>query len=224
MQTQIERENLSDAAETAVRLMIVDGDLPAAERINEVHLAERLGVSRTPLREALNRLSAEGAVEARARLGYFVKALTLEEFEQIYDMRPILDPAALRLAGLRTTEQIARLDKLNRQFAKTRDPMSAIAIDDEWHRTLLEGCPNQVLIDLIEHFTLRTRRYEIALMRNVNGVARANNDHESILDALRARDLDAACDALRVNMQSGKAPIVAWLKARLAAEAVGKKA
>jgi DNA-binding GntR family transcriptional regulator len=220
----LERANLSDSAEAAIRLMIFGGDLAAGERINEVHLAERLGVSRTPLREALNRLTAEGAVEARPRLGYFVRPLTLEDFVQVYDIRPILDPAALRLAGLRSAEQIERLDKLNRKLSKTRDPMFAIALDDEWHFTLLEGCPNRVLIELIRSFIARTRRYELALMRDVSGVARASNDHEAILEALRARDLDAACAALKDNMQSGKAPIVAWLKEReAAASRTGKR-
>ena len=100
MQTQIKtvaRENISDSVANAVRNMIVDGQLPAGERINEVHLSAALGVSRTPLREALNRLAQEGTLINRPRIGYTVRPLTLEEFEQVYDVRPLLDPeAALR--------------------------------------------------------------------------------------------------------------------------------
>jgi DNA-binding GntR family transcriptional regulator len=210
----IDRANLSDSAQAAIRLMIVSGELAAGERVNEVHVAQRLGVSRTPLREALNRLSAEGAVEARPRLGYFIKPLMLEEFEQIYDIRPILDPAALRLAGLRTREQIARLETLNTQLANAQEPMAAIAIDDAWHTVLLEGCPNRVLLELIGNMMGRTRRYEIALMRQSPHVVRASEDHELILRALRQGDLDGACAALKANLESGKAPIAAWLAAR----------
>src|SRR4051812_30166736 len=77
-------DNLSDALVIELRNQIVDGRLPAGERINEVHLAQALGVSRTPLREALARLAHEGALRAVPRIGYFVRPLTLEELEQIY--------------------------------------------------------------------------------------------------------------------------------------------
>src|SRR5436309_3064731 len=94
------RDNISDAVAIELRNMIVDGRFPAGERINEVHLSQQLSVSRTLLREALGRLAQEGALRHVARIGYFVRLLTLEEFEQIYATRPLLDPEALRLAGL----------------------------------------------------------------------------------------------------------------------------
>lgn len=213
----LSRANLSDAAEAAIRAMIVDGRLPADARLNEVHLAERLGVSRTPLREALNRLASEGALEARPRLGYFVKPLTLAEFDQLYDIRPILDPAALRLAGLPDAKKHARLAKLDRAFAEAATPEDAIARDDAWHMELIAACPNKVLIALIASFCQRTRRYELALMRERSNVARAREDHDHILQALRDGDLEAACQALEHNMRSGKAPIVAWLQERASA-------
>lgn len=211
---QLRRENLSDAAEAAIRAMIADGRLAGGERLNEVHLAEALGVSRTPLREALNRLVHEGAIEARPRLGYFVKPLTLSEFEQLYDVRPILDPAALRAAGIPPAAQLAALEKLNGKFVAARDRQAAIALDDEWHLALLAHCPNRVLVELIENMMLRTRRYELALMRETKNVTQAGGDHERILAALRAGDLESACAALEKNMRSGRATIVAWLSAR----------
>ena len=211
---QLKRENLSDAAETAIRGMIVDGRLASGERLNEVHLAEALGVSRTPLREALNRLAHEGAIETRARLGYFVKPLTLAEFEQLYDVRPILDPAALRAAGIPDAAQLASLEKLNRKFAAARAPQAAMALDDEWHLALLAHCPNRVLVELIENMMLRTRRYELALMRETKNVVQAGEDHDRIMEALRAGDIGAACAALEKNMRGGRAEIVAWLRGR----------
>lgn len=217
------RANLSDGAETALRAMIVDGRLPADQRLNEVHLADRLGVSRTPLREALNRLVSEGALEARPRLGYFVKPLTLAEFDQLYDIRPILDPAALQLAGLPDARRLDRLERLNRAFADARTPEDAITHDDAWHMELIAACPNTVLVRLISSFCLRTRRYELALMREKALVARARDDHDEILNALRAGDLAAACLALEHNMRSGKAPIVDWLRARATTATKAKK-
>jgi DNA-binding GntR family transcriptional regulator len=210
----LSRDNIGDAVASELREMIVDGRLPAGERINEVRLSERLGVSRTPLREALNRLAAEGALTSTPRLGYFVRPLTLEEFEQIYDIRPILDPEALRLAGLPPPGRIERLEELNRELAAARDPERAIALDDAWHMELLAGCPNRVLVELIQNIIQRTRRYELALMRETRNVLRATEDHGRILAAMREGDLPAACVALERNMRSGRGPIVEWLLAR----------
>jgi DNA-binding GntR family transcriptional regulator len=214
MQSTLSRNNLSDTAADALRTMIVDGRLPAGERINEVHLSQKLGVSRTPLREALSRLATEGALNNIPRLGFFVRPLTLEEFEQIYDIRPILDPEALRLAGIPDTKRIDKLERLNRKLAAAPSAEAAIALDDEWHLALLAQCPNRVLVEFIENMIRRTRRYEIALMREAPNVRRASDDHAQILAALRRNDLPAACAALKHNMQSGRAPIVKWLKAR----------
>lgn len=210
---EIERGNISEAAAEAVRAMIVDGRLGAGNRINEVRLAQQLGVSRTPLREALSGLVAEGALIARPRLGYFVRPLSLEEFEQIYDIRPLLDPEALRLSGIPSAKRIARLEKLNTQLHGAKGA-HAIEIDDAWHMELVADCPNKVLIELIQNIIVRTRRYELALMREQKNVAVATGDHDRIIAALKAGDLDAACAALKRNMQSGREPIVTWLKQR----------
>jgi DNA-binding GntR family transcriptional regulator len=213
----IQRGNISEAAADTVRAMIVDGRLAAGDRINEVRLAQQLGVSRTPLREALSGLAAEGALSSVPRIGYFVRPLTLDEFEQIYDIRPLLDPEALRLAGVPDEKRIAGLEKLNADLARAKG-LRAIEIDDAWHMELIAGCPNRVLIEMIENMIIRTRRYELALMREQKNVDVATQDHDRIVAALRAGDLKAACDALKQNMQSGREPIVAWLKQRARAK------
>ena len=208
------RRNLSGELADTLRLMIVDGRLAAGERINEVHLSHRLGVSRTPLREALTSLAQEGALTSLPRIGWFVRPLTLEEFEQIYPIRALLDPEALLLAGIPTPERLAQLRALNERIAAERDPDAVIALDDEWHLLLVDPCPNRVLIDLIVQFIRRTRRYEIALMREGRNVAIAKATHDEILAALGRGDLDAACATLRRNLQTGFEPIAAWLRTR----------
>jgi DNA-binding GntR family transcriptional regulator len=201
------------AAADAVRAMIVDGRLADGARINEVHLSAELGVSRTPLREALSRLVSEGALNARPRLGFFVRPLSAAEFDQLYDLRPLLDPEALRLAGIPRVATIRRLERMNATLA-SRSGATAVELDDEWHLELIGACPNKVLIEMIENVIQRTRRYELALMREAKNVAVATTDHADILTALRASDLTTACSALKQNMRSGKAPILEWLRAR----------
>lgn len=209
----LDRGNISDAAADAVREMILDGRLEPGERLNEVRLAEALGVSRTPLREGLRLLAAEGAIVASPKRGFFVRPMTSEELDHLYAIRPLLDPEALRLSGLPPPGRLARLEKLNRALSSTRGP-AAVGLDDEWHLLLIADCPNRVLIEMIEHIIIRTRRYEIALMREAKNVAAASEDHARILSALKDRDLDAACAALKRNMQSGKAPLTDWLGRR----------
>ena len=212
----IERSSTSDAVASALRAMVVDGVLPEGERINEVHLARQLGVSRTPLREALNRLIAEGAVSRTPNLGYSVKPLSPEEFEPLYGMRPILEPAALALAGLPSPEMLARLQQINERIETARNPERALDLDDSWHNELISGCPNPLLLDLITQYMRLTRRYEIALLRERREILAAGMNHRAILAALRKRDLAAACDALRHNLTRGAMPIAAWLKERSA--------
>ncbi len=212
---ETERGNISEAAADAVRAMIVDGRLAAGDRLNEVRLAQQLGLSRTPLREALSGLVAEGALIARPRLGYFVRPLSLEDFEQVYAIRPLLDPEALRLAGIPAAKRIAKLEKLNADLSKAKG-VRAIDLDDAWHIELIAECPNKVLVELIRNIMVRTRRYELALMREKVNVGNATTDHEKIIVALKKNDLEAACAALKRNMQSGREPIVTWLKERVA--------
>ncbi|WP_298336640.1 GntR family transcriptional regulator [uncultured Erythrobacter sp.] len=213
---QITSDNISDQAADAIREMIVDGTLTDGDRINEVRLAATLGVSRTPLREGLARLVAQGAVTTEPRRGFFVAPLTLTEFEQVYGIRPILDPEALRLAGIPSQESLARLEKLNRNLLSTKTPAAAIDIDNAWHMELLAGCPNKVLIGLIQQMIDRTRRYEHALFRETENLWVAGNEHDLIMTALRDNDLATACAMLKQNMESGIEPIVDWLAQRAA--------
>lgn len=210
----LDRPNISEALVAEIREMIVDGRLPAGERLNEVRLAASLGVSRTPLREALGRLAVEGALTSSPRIGYSVLPLTAGEFRQIYPIRAILDPEALRLSGIPPAARMARLEALNRKIREAAGAERAISLDDAWHLELVAGCPNKVLVGLIEQFMRRTRRYEIAFMREHRNVQGAADDHRKILAALRARRLDRGCEALRRNMETGIEPVLAWLNAR----------
>ena len=190
------RDNLSDSVVLKLRHMIVDGQLPAGARINEVHLSRQLAISRTPLREALARLAQEGALRSVARIGYFVRPLTVEEFEQLYDIRPILDPEALRLAGLPSRERMEQLQDLNDAIGRARDSDTIINLDDEFHMELIAACPNQVLIELIRQIIQRTRRYEIGAdarepqRRRRDG--ESQGDHDGAAQARSARGLRRA--------------------------------
>ena len=203
--------NLSSAIADRLRRMIFDGELEAGGRLNEVHLARDLGVSRTPLREALGMLVGEGAVRSEPRKGYFVQPLSLDEFTAIYPIRGLLDPEALRLAGLPSAARLQRLKSLNQDLARQTNAERAIDVDDEWHLALVKSCPNPVLIDLIQQFMARTRRYELAYFRENVFRATASEEHSAVIKALESGDLDKACRMLKQNLTSGAEPITQWL-------------
>jgi DNA-binding GntR family transcriptional regulator len=208
-----DRPNAPEVVAAALREAIIDGRLLPGRRINEVHLARELGVSRTPLREALMRLTAEGTVKTIPRRGFFVHSLSVEEFQDVYAIRAVLDPEALKLAGIPSGSHLDELETLNRKFGRAKGVTRRIALDNLWHLRLLAACPNDVLLDLIKQFMARTRRYELALLRERSRVENSVAEHREIIASLRAGNLTRACDALRQNMQSGQLPIIKQLQA-----------
>lgn len=211
---QAARRNLSHDLADHVRDLILDETLPAGRRVNEVHLAAKLGVSRTPLREALMRLVSEGAITTVPRIGFFVCALSEDEARQIYPIRSILDPAALKLAGIPDRPALVRLKAMNRAFGKARNAKEAIQRDDEWHLRLLEGCPNTILLELIQQFMWRTRRYELGLMAGRANVKSAAATNIRIIAALEDGNLPLACKELEGSMARAIVPVLEWLRRR----------
>lgn len=207
------RANLSTDLSDALRQAIVHGDLAAGERIDEGAWAEEWDVSRTPLREALSRLVAEGFVESRPRRGFFVRDVGPREVRDLYAIRAILDPAALAAAGLPDAGRLERLERLNAEIAAASgDVERTIDLDDAWHLALLSHGDNRTLLDLVERFMRRTRPLERAYAGSHGTPATMVEEHARILAALRAGDLEAAVERLRENMRSGLGPILEWLE------------
>jgi len=206
------RGNLSDELAARFRALVAAGELAAGGRINEVHLAAQLGVSRTPLREALSQLAAEGDGLQIPRRGYFVCPLTIEEAREIYPVRAYLDPEALRLSGLPDANRLDALDKLNGQIGAAKSVARRIELENKWFRTLYANCPNQTLLHLIEQFIRRTARYETVSMASNETIRQGTNTRNAVTRALREDDMDAACVLLREGLMRGVNPVIAWLE------------
>lgn len=190
---------------------IQSGEFLPGERINEVQLANRLDVSRTPLREALNKLAASNIVLSTPRVGFLVPPLSATEFRDLYGMRAILDCAALQASGIPEPKVLDRLDDITARMAKERSTARRIDLDDRFHLLLVERCPNQLLLTMIADLMGRTRRYELAYLAEQSAVEIATDEHMEILGALRDRDLPTAIEALRTNLTSGLEPLSRWL-------------
>ena len=176
-------------------------------------LARDLGVSRTPLREAIARLEREDTLVVVPRVGAFVKPLTAEEFEQIYPIRALLDPEALRLAGLPSGQHIDRLERLNARIDAAADPDAIIALDDEWHLLLIQGCANEVF----DRSHPEIHASDAAIRAGPDARAKAGRRRERYTQRnhrLRRGELERAAGILKHNLETGGEPIRRWLVER----------
>lgn len=208
------RPNISEDLANTLREMIFEGALSEGERINEVQLSVRLGVSRTPLREALTTLVAEEAMESIPRRGFFVRGLTIKEFEDIYPMRSFLDPEALRLSGVPDDKTIQRLEHIDKKMMAARSHKARALLDDEWHLELIKNCENDVLIGQIKLFMKKIQRYGLAFHKDKQVVEVSTTEHQEIIDALKQGDIETACEWLKKNLTSDTTPILNWLEKR----------
>lgn len=194
---------------------IVRGDLAPDEGIHEAELSARLGVSRTPLREAMLALVQEGFVTATPGRGFSVRPLSRGDAEEIYPILWTLEGLALRSAWPLSRAALKRLDEANRRLEAARtDPALALARDREWHALLLASCPNRRLLGSIENLKDHAARYEDAFMRHSRKVILSVSQHREIQGAIRRGDLDGALALLETNWRVSLEFLGPWLDSR----------
>jgi DNA-binding GntR family transcriptional regulator len=153
----LDTRTLKDQVVRLLRGSILSGKISAGDRLNESQLARELGVSRVPIREALQELELQGLVVNVPRRGKFVISLSEEEIQQINSLRLILEAEALRLCRAKiTSEGIAALNQLigKMQDAVGLPEMEAAALDLEFHRTVWQRCGNNLLLKTLEGITI----------------------------------------------------------------------
>ena len=196
--------SLRDQVRQAVVEAILIGQLPAGERINETDVATKLGVSQTPVREALLGLEGEGFVESRSGRGFFVRHFSIQEAGEVYPLLARLEALALQLSGIPDASSLEELRAINRDFANCGpDAQDGIRGDSQFHDTLLERCPNHLLLRFIEQVRRIAYRYELAYRREFGNQSTSAKQHDAILDHLAAGDLEAACQSLEANWSAG---------------------
>ena len=187
-----------------LRAMATDFAIKPDERINESVLASTLGVSRTPLREALNRLVAEGFITFQTGRGFFNRSLQPQTVLELYEVRQAIEGEAIRRAIDRASDgAIAAL----RGFLVETEPAyragtSAkvlVELDERFHMRLAELSRNGELVHMLRNISERIRYVRWIVMTERQG--RTHAEHMKILDALAARDAGAAVDVLRGHIE-----------------------
>lgn len=207
--------SLKSALEREIERLILSGELPPGQRINEIHLANRFGTSRGPIREATRSLEAKGLVEAVRNRGVFIRRLTTHEAVEIYDVRAALFGLAGRLLASRVTEEV--LEEL-RRFLEKMDVAAAAGDFDVYyplnlafHDLIVNSAGNAVLAAEYKSFVKKMNLFRARSLVQGGGLAVSNQEHRDIVDAVASRKPDKAFAASWRHVERAKNRLVASL-------------
>lgn len=179
------------------------GTLAPGSRLRETDLADRLGISRTPVREAIRQLEADGLVVHLPRQGATVRSLDHAEVIELYEMRAVLEGTAARLAArVVSAVELAELGDLNGELAGAEAGPAAQELNRQFHRTLLDSARNRFLVKAMSALQKTLLILGPTTLADANRAAAAVAEHAAVLQALAARDAAAAEAAMRAHVES----------------------
>lgn len=198
-----DRSNMSARAYQALSHMIRTRELRGGDPLTEQPVAQRLGISRTPLREAMQRLEGEGLLIKTANRSYVVRKVELGEYLQSLRVREVLEAEAAALAAGRIPAAAiaaVRAEVLALERLEPYDTHAHWACDDRVHGLFIDACSNAVMADILRDLRATTRLFEIAQLADRLGPD--SREHLAILDALAAGDGPAARAAMAAHARS----------------------
>jgi DNA-binding GntR family transcriptional regulator len=219
----LERATLPQNAASQLRQMIFDGALAASERLNERVLCERLGISRTPLREALRMLAAEGLVQVEPNRGAIVAPIERADIEAAFEVLGALEGLAGELAAARITDaEFAEIQALHfemRAHHARGDRAAYFAANQAIHARIAAAGGNGVLADTFEKLNARVKRVRYAANLSRARWDKAVAEHDRMIEALAARDGAALRKILEAHLAGKRESVLAAFAADTAAEA-----
>lgn len=198
---------LRDQVYDALEELIISGALAPGQRLTEGELAERLGVSRNPVREALNGLSRAGWVELRPRQGAYVRRQSVEEVDQFFHVRGLLEVESARLAAARATPEMvmslrALLDEGNLAL-ETGDESALLTANSRFHAETVNVSGNLVLGEILRLLDKRLRWYFAPVV--VQRGPHSWSEHTALVDAIAANDPERAAEMMREHTAATRA-------------------
>ena len=192
------------AASARIVAALAAGELAPGDRLREIELGERLGLSRTPVREALRMLEADGIVAHVPRIGATVRKLEQAEIVQLYEMRTVLERTAAGMAARHgAPAEIDELDATNAEIAAAaNDPTSAAALNQRFHRTLYHAARNRFLLDAARSLNNALMLLGPTTLDDAERIATVVAQHRAIVDALRGGDPVEAGAAAELHLQT----------------------
>jgi DNA-binding GntR family transcriptional regulator len=185
----IDRTSATEAATKALRAIILSGEVAGGAPLRQDDIARRLGVSRTPLREALQRLEAEGLVRLDVHKGAVVAKPSFAQVSEIFELQQVLEPIAARYAISRSTEaDVADLRRILARNAGLDDPNAWEQGNVDFHTRLYAISGKPLLLEMIGLLRNRSGLYVHMLARSPQGRSRAHHEHEEMAAALETGD------------------------------------
>jgi len=211
--------SLSEQAYITLRQRIVRLDFAPGDVLREDELRATLGLGRTPIREALQRLQREHFVTVIPRRGMFVSGIEVEELPMLFETRAALEPHAARLAAMRGTAD--HWDEMQATIERIADPSiedeDQLALDRRCHEIIWAASGNRFMLNTLDMLYAQSDRLWHLYLADVADMRRAVDEHQTILAALRAGDGDAVADLIETHIRGFDTQIRDTVTARLEA-------
>ena len=191
--------SLSDNAYVSIKRLIVTLELPPDSVVDEIALAEQLGVSRTPVREAIQRLAREQFVRIVARRGVFVTGVDVGELATLFETRQVIEPYAARLAAQRGSQSTwDALEMVLTSHSERPSAVETLAVDRRCHELMWSAAANRFLTDTLDMLYAQSERVWYLYLRDSFEMHDVLAEHADMLDALRRGDADT-CETLMAD-------------------------
>ena len=203
-----ERKSLGEHVFESLKHSIVRGKISSGEWLVESHIAETLGISRTPVREAIHKLEREGLIERQPRGGFTVLGLERDDIEETFGIRSVLEGYAARLAAVKhNAQELEQLENKIDEFqnALDRKKMSLLpAINTEFHDLLYGLSKSPKLINMINGLRDQIYRYRQMILKERKFASTSNQDHKKMIKYIRRRDAEGAERLVREHILRGQ--------------------
>lgn len=200
----------------SIREAIISGQLRSGERLMEIQLAEEMGVSRTPVREAIRKLELEGLVAMIPRKGAYVAGLSLKDIIDVFEIRGALEGLAAELAAERITSE--ELEELERYLVKIADDIDkgdlerVVATDTDFHSILYQASRNQRLSQIINNLREQIQRFRTTSLSYPGRMKIALEEHRKIVEAISARDGELASKLAHEHIENAENSMMSMIQ------------
>lgn len=187
----LNRSTATEAATDLLRNLILSGSLPAGVALRQDELAKHLGVSRTPLREALHRLTAEGLIQLDHHKGAMVANPSIDELKEIYELQELLECQAAKEAAIRITVlKVAELRLRIKELSESKDSLDWIKYNLAFHACLYEMSEKPLLVEMITQLRNRASLYINMVARSDESRERAEHEHVEMVKAIESGNVE----------------------------------
>jgi DNA-binding GntR family transcriptional regulator len=214
----VQRQTIASMTVAALRERILRGDYPEGEPLRQDALADELGVSRIPVREALRQLEAEGLVTFNPHRGAVVSSLSLDEIDELFELRAEIECDLLRRAiPQMNAEQLERATEVLDEFQDALHAGEATRwgpLNWHFHAALYAPAKRNFTMGVLQKLHQHSDRYFRMQVLLAHGGARANEEHREIIAAVERKDITAACQLMRAHILGAGSSLLVFLQQR----------